>query len=267
MKKIKAFFARVGNYIKNTAWIQPLLIVIVIFVLLFSLAPITGCTKSFWARVTTVNKMDKISYKEYIEKIKGSKEDDKFIIVFTQENCDVCPMFYKNMNDYLKNDYGKKAQDFEIFNVDLSTKSSKVKINGSKYQVYKDKTLGLVSPTSYASNEIIAQDYAKKLDERIKTFNERAFDGANSSELEPVSESAYTYLSTPLVIWYEGGLETRISNKYDSLEKQSDGKKVKTTEFKKYIENFEGETKAEWNEEFDLTFSEYKNIKDAFEEH
>ena len=39
MNKVKAFFAKVGNYIKNSAWIQPILIVVVIFVVLFSLNP------------------------------------------------------------------------------------------------------------------------------------------------------------------------------------------------------------------------------------
>ena len=36
-KDMKEFFKKIAAYIRNTAWIQPILIVIVIFVILFSL--------------------------------------------------------------------------------------------------------------------------------------------------------------------------------------------------------------------------------------
>ena len=58
MNKFKAFFAKVGNYIKNTAWIQPLLIVVIIFVALFSLAPLTEAISAGWTSFTTVNHME-----------------------------------------------------------------------------------------------------------------------------------------------------------------------------------------------------------------
>ena len=40
MKKIKALFAKIKNYVKNTAWIQPLLIVGIVFGIIFSISPI-----------------------------------------------------------------------------------------------------------------------------------------------------------------------------------------------------------------------------------
>ncbi len=268
MNKFKAFFARVRDYIKNTAWIQPLLIVVVIFVILFSLSPLTAAIKKGWTNLTTVNHMDKISYKEYVEKVKDAKDDEKFIIVFTQKGCDHCPKFYKSMNEYLDSS-AYKASDVKIYNVDLSTKSTKVKIDGVKYTQYKDASCGLVSPASSTKNEIIAQDYVKKLDVRIDEFRQ-SFGEEAYADLTTVADSTYTYVSTPLVVWYDSGLETRISNNFESsITLSPDGKKATATSFKSYIENFgDGKNntiKADnWSEPFDLTYSEHKNIKDAF---
>ena len=68
MNKVKEFFKKLAAYIKNTAWIQPILIVIVIFVILFSLNPLTNAIKKGWTNLTSVNKMETITYQEYVEK-------------------------------------------------------------------------------------------------------------------------------------------------------------------------------------------------------
>lgn len=268
MNKFKAFFARVRDYIKNTAWIQPLLIVVVIFVILFSLSPLTQAIKKGWTNLTTVNHMDKITYKEYVEKVKNAQDDEKFIIVFSQKGCDHCPKFYKSMNEYLDSS-AYKARDIKIYNVDLTTKSSKVKIDNVKYTQYKDSSCGLVSPANSTKNDIIAQDYVKKLDNRIDEFK-KSFGEESYSDLSTISDSTYSYVSTPLVIWYESGIETRISNNFESsITLSPDEKKATATSFKSYIEDFGGDTKStvkadNWSEPFDLTYSEYKSIKDAF---
>lgn len=271
MKKIKAFFNKIGDYIKNTAWIQPLLIVIVIFVILFSLSPLTEAIKKGWTKITTVNKMEEITYGEYVEKVKdqGSKENSEdFIIVFTRNDCDQCPDLYKAMNTYLKSDEYKNA-DFKIYNVNLSLKSSKVKINGTKYAQYKDKTCGLaISPTEN-DNNIIYKDYVNYLDQRIEAF---VSDGVGAdvtySDLSTLSssDSAYTYVGTPLIMWYSNGMETRISNTFSTSSEISwANEKVTPSSFRNYIEDFEGSVKVEnWDESFDLTYNTLSNIKDAF---
>lgn len=269
MKKVKAFFAKIGNYIKNTAWIQPLLIVIVIFVILFSLSPLTEAIKKGWTKITTVNKMEDITYGEYVEMVRNQDEDSQdFVVVFTRNDCEQCPDFYKAMNTYLKSDAYKNA-DFKIYNVDLTVKSTKVKINGTKYVQYKDKTCGLaISPTE-SNNDIIAQDYVNALDERIESFlSEGVGEGNSYSDLSQLSDanSAYTYVGTPLVIWYSNGIETRIANTFSTSSEISwVNNKVTDSSFRNYIEDFEGSFKVEnWNESFDLTYNTLSNIKDAF---
>ncbi|MBQ8206946.1 MAG: hypothetical protein IJZ77_05725 [Bacilli bacterium] len=276
MNKFKAFFAKVGNYIKNTAWIQPLLIVVIIFVALFSLAPLTEAISAGWTSLTTVNHMEKITYGEYVEKVNEQAQNEDaqdFIVVFSQKGCEFCPSFYKSMNAYLDSNSYSSA-DFKIYNVDLSTKSSKAKINGTKYTVYKDSTCGLVSPASNTKEEIIAQDYIKQLDDRLAQFKSIVGDSANTDFAAELSseETSYRFVSTPLVIWYQNGLESRVCNNFTGLsylEWTADQEQVKNSSFKQFIQDFGGDTDntlsaEEWVDDFDLTYSTLSNIKDAF---
>ena len=277
MNKFKAFFAKVGNYIKNTAWIQPLLIVVVIFVVLFSLAPLTEAIKTGWTSLTTVNHMEKITYGEYVDKVNEQAQNDEsedFIVVFSQKGCEFCPSFYKSMNAYLDSNSYDEA-NFKIYNVDLSTKSSKVKINDSKYTVYKDYTCGLVSPASNTKEEIIAKDYIKQLDDRIAQFKSVVGDTENTDFAAELSstETSYRFVATPLVIWYQDGIETRVCNNFNGLsylEWSTDKEQVKNSSFKSFIQDFGGDTDntlsaEEWVDDFDLEYNkEFKNIKDAF---
>lgn len=270
MKTIKEFFKKISNYVKNTAWIQPLLIVVVIFVVLFALNPITEGIKKGWKSITTVNNMESISYDEYVEKVYAQEkgEEGDFVVVFTQKGCAHCPDFYKSMNKYLKNSY--KAADFKIYNVDLSVKSTEVKLDGKKYTQYKDKSCGLVAPIG-SSNEIISLDYIELLDSRIDAFYSSF--GSSYTDLSVNTDltfSSYSYVFTPLIIWYQNGLETRISNTYSSASylKKDDKGVVRETSFKEFIQDFGGETENSveadnWNDNFDLTYNT-KNLKDAY---
>ena len=272
MNKASGFFKKIGAYIKNTAWIQPLLIVIIIFVLLWLINPISKGITNLWNKISTSNSMQTITYQEYIEKVNAaasSEEDEKFIIVFTQNDCEYCPKFYKSVAPYLKeSDYKDGSCGFKIYNVDLSTRSTKVKLNGTKYTQYKDRTLGICAGKSTES-KILELDYLGQLDRRIDQFANIV----GVSELDTVADdSSYKYVSTPLIIWYENGIETRISNKFDSSFEgkwESSGKKVQNSAFRSFITDFEGSdgaTNYMWTEPFDLTFNTSRSIKSAYAE-
>ena len=116
----------------------------------------------------------------------------------------------------------------------------------------------------------MAQDYILQLDKRIEEFVSTAYidvEGSNQ-DMGTVEDSTYTYVSTPLIIWYEGGLETRISNNFKGIVTLKDGgKRAEPTSFKKYIEDFGGDQsnsqKANWAEPFNLKYNTLKNIKEA----
>lgn len=264
------FFSKVQAYIKNTAWIQPLLIVIVIFVLLWLINPISKGVTNLWNKISTSNSMQTITYQEYVEKVEAaasSTEDEKFIIVFSQTNCDYCPKFYKSVAPYLKeSDYKDGTCGFKIYCVDISTRSTKIKLDGTKYVQYKDRSLGICAGKSTKSN-ILAIDYLKQLDARIDQF--ASVVGSSELSADTSDDATYKYVSTPLIVWYENGLETRISNKFaDSFEGkwESSGKKVQNSAFRSFITDFSGTDGASnylWTESFDLSYNTERNLKNA----
>lgn len=116
MKKVLAvigqFFVRIGRWIKDTAWIQPLLIVGVIFAIIFSIPSIVqgindindrrnsahAYYKNFQVSLkggdqseaqTLLNKI--YNTENDAEGVKlGDKDAKKFFIVFTSETCSAC---------------------------------------------------------------------------------------------------------------------------------------------------------------------------------
>lgn len=247
MNKVKEFFKKLAAYIKNTAWIQPILIVIVIFVILFSLNPLTNAIKKGWTNLTSVNKMETITYQEYVEKVNAGTE--KFVVVFTTKGDEICADLYDSMNEFLKGDSYKNG-DFKVYNVSLTTKSSKTTINGRKYEQYKDSTIGVVSKSNLQSSEAIEQDHLLKLDARIDRFmSDVSTDGIQTLG----AGEMYIHISSaPLFIWYENGMETRINNSWNVDANGS------VSKFNKFITEFEveGIDLDNWTEDFDLTFAE-----------
>ena len=247
MKQVKDFFKKIGAYIKNTAWIQPILIVIIIFVILFSLNPLTEAIKKGWTNLTSVNKMETITYKEYVEKV-NSGED--FVVVFTEKGNDTCADLYDSMNEFLKSDLYKDG-DFKIYNVNLTVKSSTKKINGREYKQYKDSTCGIVSASNIQNNEVLALDHVKNLDNRIEKFVQ-SFGSTSYTDVALYNGQNYNYVSAPTFIWYQDGMETRINNTWSADTHSS------VSAFRTFITEFEveGLEADEWDEEFNLTYAE-----------
>ena len=236
---MKKFFKKISDYIKKAAWIQPLLIVIVVFLVLFLLGPITECTKNVWNSISTNSNMKTIKYSEYVEKVRDSGEDDKYVFVFTQDDCDHCKSFYPVMNNYMKK--YKDNTDFEIYSINLTTKTKGDEV------IYKDSTAGKV--TGETDNDMV-----KQLDERINDFKVYS---NYTNDLTSVDSKQYNYVATPLVVWYVGGMEVRISNNFDgSVSSDANGDKALTS-FKTWIELFEQssfQAPDGWNQEFDLQY-------------
>ena len=154
------------------------------------------------------------------------------------------------MNQYLKSDAYKNAE-FKVYCVDLSTKSAKKEINGRKYEQYKDSTCGIVSATNIQNNEVLALDHVKSLDGRIEKFVQ-SFGSTSYTDVSAYSDSNYTYVVAPLFVWYQDGMETRVSNTWSADTQAS------TSAFNNFISTFEKEglEADNWDEEFNLTFAE-----------
>ena len=148
LRAIGRFFARIGRWIKETAWIQPLLIVGGIFAIIFSIPYLTKWVKSWFEDETASQKYyssKKISLKnagdhtsdvdvlfdymtafsnldEQGQKTGQEKFGKKFFVTLVQENCADCDARYGAFKT-LEENWGKgsfeelKGEEFKFYTI------------------------------------------------------------------------------------------------------------------------------------------------------
>lgn len=129
MKKIfqpiGKFFGAIWRWIKETAWVQPLLIVSIIFGLIFSIKPISEGISSLAENVSNSerlykdNKVTLTNGKAYnlVEDVDGArfKDDDKYFLVFVESSCANCKAAYKGFKELLNNKtYNHKEEGYKL---------------------------------------------------------------------------------------------------------------------------------------------------------
>lgn len=130
LRAIGNFFVRIGRWIKNTAWIQPLLIVGGIFGIIFSIPYITKWVGTWFDSDTDAEvyyKKHKVSLDkaedhnskvdhlfDYLrdgkESSHASEFGDKFFVTFVQEGCSACEERYGGF-ETLQENWGKGEFD------------------------------------------------------------------------------------------------------------------------------------------------------------
>ncbi len=133
MKKILSaigrFFVGIWNWIKNTAWVQPLLIVGAIFALIMSIRPIADwITQITNVETTSTFYSDhKVDYKTLIEKIEGTKdaENKVLIAIYIKEKndtCEQCVNAQKPLEGFFSDDHKdvEKDRSYEIVVLDIA---------------------------------------------------------------------------------------------------------------------------------------------------
>ena len=118
------FFRNIWRYIMTNAWIQPILIVALIFAIIFGL---TGVPKLFdkiegWFDDSTDNKIKsqkEIDIDEFFELYDGNKS---FIVVFGEDDCANCKSLYKTINKYMDDEDHKElvGKDVEIYFMNIT---------------------------------------------------------------------------------------------------------------------------------------------------
>lgn len=154
LRAIGRFFARIGRWIKETAWVQPLLIVGGIFAIIFSIPYLTKWVKSWFnddsaaqkyyssKKVSLKNAEDHKSdvdalydyltaYSESgkVEETGKKKFGEKFFLTLVQENCANCDDRYGAFKA-LEENWGKgsfeelKGETFKFHTIYVDTKNS-----------------------------------------------------------------------------------------------------------------------------------------------
>ena len=132
LRAIGSFFARIGRWIRDTAWIQPLLIVGGIFAIIFSIPSITSWVQSWFTtgdasvsfyknagykKLTNgddegvgsdADKLLHFLFEENDDERDYSKYGEKFFVTFVQKDCSTCSSVYKGWK-YAKDNWGKST--------------------------------------------------------------------------------------------------------------------------------------------------------------
>lgn len=128
LRAIGRFFARIGRWIKETAWIQPLLIVGAIFAIIFAIPHIIDGVKSWFSESDAANKF----YAQYQLSLKGADSGD---FVGTSEVDKLFTNIYEGNEEEVKKAVG--GDKFFLTFVQKNNSSAKDLYSGIK--MFKDK--------------------------------------------------------------------------------------------------------------------------------
>jgi hypothetical protein len=170
LKAIGRFFAKIGRWIADTAWVQPLLIVGGIFALIFSIPYIVDGVQSMFKNDESAAEAYYGKYKVSWNGVESSSENsgvdklfkyimnpddaanadyrekygDKFFVAFVSEGCPDCEQNYyglktaqanwgKSGSEFDFEDLGKEKESFKIASVYVDTKDSNEELYFSNY--------------------------------------------------------------------------------------------------------------------------------------
>ena len=203
LRAIGAFFAKIGRWIANTAWVQPLLIVGGIFAIIFSIPYIKKAIEDGQVDNTDYNyayyqdralglaeggKADKLL--GYLEDFENSKESIKsefgtqFMLAFVQKNCQNCKDGVAGFKNVAKKSFENKFKLYTIL-VDKTDDEGEylAKELIRKHEVLFDDLAGAYGDNTedyplYINKPSIKSSYSDK----IKNFAEATLDTGEGFE-------------------------------------------------------------------------------------
>lgn len=162
LRAIGAFFARIWRWIKETAWVQPLLIVGIIFGVIFSIPSIVkgiqswndalnssdtyyhGFQKSLVAgNKSDADKITELIYNKSSNPSIQSEYGDKFFLLFVSESCDVCkkskPGFQTLQNHFGDTLQPKDKKEFKMYTIFADEVTSDTTTKQTAFVKYMDR--------------------------------------------------------------------------------------------------------------------------------
>ena len=131
------FFRNIWRYIMANAWIQPILIVALIFAIIFGLTGIPKLvdTVKGWFDDTTDSSIKlkyrkTIDYDDFIELYEGG---EKFVVVFGADDCTNCKKLYSTINTYMDDKDHREIADTKIYFFNVSKLLDKIEDEIEKY--------------------------------------------------------------------------------------------------------------------------------------
>ena len=182
LRAIGRFFARIGRWIRDTAWVQPLLIVGGIFAIIFSIPYITKWVQS-WFDSSNQAQAFFSEYKKSLEGAENEESDadklfkymigetdkeegkklygEKFFIMLTKEDCEGCEDAYKGLK-YLRDNWNKNefstGDEFRMYTLFVDTTNDDDKnlfqeYLYNNYDVYFEELASTMTLSPFYSNK------------------------------------------------------------------------------------------------------------------
>ena len=130
-RAIGGFFARIWRWIKETAWVQPLLIVSLIFGVILLIQPISEGVVALGDAITNneryynQNKLSVYGDKAYNYVYNADErfsENDKYFLMFVSKDCEHCKNTYQGVKTLIEDSTFTGDYKFKVIYVDEQTK-------------------------------------------------------------------------------------------------------------------------------------------------
>ncbi|MBO5578251.1 MAG: hypothetical protein J5955_04020 [Bacilli bacterium] len=217
LRAIGAFFAKIGRWIANTAWIQPLLIVGGIFAVIFSIPYIKTAIEN--AQIDNTD-YDYLYYKDHsLDLNEGGKAEKlfsyldakdyeninkefgtKFFFTFAQENCADCKSAVAAFKNFASNfKTWELDHEFKLYSILVDVKDDNDDKVYLAKKIVKENTQFLNELTTAYGEETTSTEYALyKNKESIKSTYTKNMKDLSDAMLETSSG-----LTTPMTFLYD----------------------------------------------------------------
>jgi hypothetical protein len=220
MKPIGLFFGRVfgglWNWIKETAWVQPLLIVGSIFAIIFSIPTITEWVNGI---AESINSPESY-YRNFQKKLEGEEDSDaqklidamiansdefgeKFMVVFVQVNCQFC----KDAQPALKELVENTSRYYGTQESDSISQVTKEQFGTFKfYTIFTDETYDYPEDTTTTPFERFLQrntDFLEKTADVARNSPYKVNNQLTDIQIDTLESAESNAIPTPTVIMYD----------------------------------------------------------------
>jgi hypothetical protein len=220
MKPIGLFFGKIfgglWNWIKETAWVQPLLIVGTIFAIIFSIPTITEWVSGIAESINSAETY----YRNFQKKLEGEEDSDaqklidamvensdefgeKFMVVFVQVNCQFC----KDAQPALKELVDNTSRYYGTQESDSISEVTKEQFGTFKfYTIFIDEAYDFPEDTTTTPFERFLQrntEFLEKTAEVARNSPYKVNNQLSDVQIEALESAESNAIPTPSVIMYD----------------------------------------------------------------
>jgi len=201
---MKTFFKKISELIKNNYWLQPLLLVALVFALVFGISQFSSLATFFeklFATKEYPTTCEEVTYTEAITKWEATDNDtadtadDTYILLIGSTDCAACQTLYPILNDYLEIN-----TQFEVDYINVAEDTNYV---GEYFflDVFQWFPIGSTydKNTTYYEDKTLTSDSYDVLESNVTAY------GASD-----YFSNSFTALETPSILFIENGEISRI---------------------------------------------------------